>query len=278
MTGPDQTGIRFFKLEALGNDFVLIDARSTPLEPSPKDIVRLADRRTGIGFDQLLLLTPGVGSIFSNVEIFNADGSRAEQCGNGMRAIAAWLDRENELLHGTRLNTAAGPVNLARHALGGYTAVLPGPEPLTAEALGLESPFLGEDLANWTLVSLGNPHLIVDSPRRPSAEDLARMSGMLNGSAWRDRVNIGLMHVASDNTAILRVHERGAGPTRACGSGACAAAWALRRQRPSDAQVAVEQPGGTLVVDLASCPGRAVTTGPASVVFDGRIVFKGSIA
>lgn len=273
MTPTITAGMRFFKLQALGNDFMLVDTRSTPgaFAPAPDAVVRLADRRTGIGFDQMLILRPGDDSVPFRVEIFNADGSRAEQCGNGMRAIAAWLDRRGELTPATRLGTPAGPVDLARHADGGYTAVLPGPQALAPEALDLDAPHLPRDLAGWTLVSLGNPHLIMNSDHAPTPADLARIVGVLDEGAWRGRVNLGLMHIESDDRATLRVHERGAGPTQACGSAACAAAWALRMHRPSTAPVAVEQPGGTLVVDLSSRAGRVVTTGPASVVFEGTL-------
>ena len=278
MNNPATDTTRFFKLEALGNDFVLIDARSTPFAPTPETVAGLAERRTGVGFDQLLILGSDGDSVFARVDIFNADGSRAEQCGNGMRAIAAWLDRGGELLPGLTLGTPAGPVELARHVDGGYTAVLPGPRALAPEALDLDPPNLPGDPVDWALVSLGNPHLIMKFEQAPAPADLARIVELLDKGAWRGRVNIGLMHIDSDNRATLRVHERGAGPTLACGSAACAAAWALRGQRPSAAPVVVEQPGGTLVVDLASRPGFAVTTGPAAVVFEGMIFFEGPLA
>ncbi|HKL49652.1 MAG TPA: diaminopimelate epimerase [Wenzhouxiangellaceae bacterium] len=273
MTGPVAGHMSFFKLEALGNDFVLVDARpaSVAFAPTTDAVIRLADRRTGIGFDQLLILRPGEGASLADVEIFNADGSQAEQCGNGMRAIAAWLDRAGELSPGAQLGTPAGPVELARHAHGGYTAVLPGPRTLDPEALGLLAPHLPDEFTGWALISLGNPHLILNSDQPPSPADLARIVAILDEESWRGRVNVGLMHIDSDDTATLMVHERGAGPTLACGSAACAAAWALRDQRPSAAPVAVAQPGGSLMVDLASRPGHAVTTGPATVVFEGTM-------
>lgn len=269
MTAATAGRMHFFKLQALGNDFVLVDARTTPFAPAPESVARIADRRTGVGFDQMLILRPGDDTMHAGVDIFNADGSRAEQCGNGMRAIAAWLDRGGELSPGLTLGTPAGPVELARHAGGGYTAVLPGPAALEPQALGLSAPNLPDDFPGWALATLGNPHLILNSALAPTPADLARIVAVLDDSGWGGRVNIGLMHIDSDDRAALCVHERGAGPTQACGSAACAAAWALRRQRPSSAPVAIEQPGGTLVVDLASRAGRAVTSGPASVVFEG---------
>lgn len=280
MTEPAVDGMNFFKLEALGNDFVLVDDRSASVAfaPTPESVIRLSDRRTGIGFDQLLILRPGGDSLFAQVEIFNADGSQAEQCGNGMRAIAAWLDRRGGLSPGAQLGTPAGPVELARHADGGYTAVLPGPRTLSPEALGMVAPHLPDEFTGWALISLGNPHLILNFDQPPSSTDLARLVGILDEESWRGRVNVGLMHIDSDDTATLRVHERGAGPTQACGSAACAAAMALRHRCPSPAPVVVAQPGGSLMIDLASRPGHAVTTGPATIVFEGTIALKGPIA
>lgn len=261
-------GIEFAKLEALGNDFVLIDARDGRPAPEP-DLVRLlADRRTGIGFDQLLALQPARSGALAGVRIINADGSAAEQCGNGMRAIAAWLDRRGELNAPARLQTPAGEVGIRRAGDGRYCAVLPGPQPLTPETLGLPPPQLSEGWHAWQLLSLGNPHLVVWCDRSPDAAALNELVRALDRQAdWSGRVNIGLAQ-AGDGELILRVHERGAGPTPACGSGACAAAAAA--SRPAGQAVHVRQPGGTLVIDLDSQPGLAVTTGPARLVFEGR--------
>jgi len=264
----------FYKLEALGNDFVLIDGRSRELTIESAWVEQLADRRTGIGFDQLLLLNRGNDGAVAAIEIFNADGSRAEQCGNGMRALAAWLDRTGALTPGTRLQTPAGDVALARtpDPDSGFSADLPGPRPLRHRELGLPPPALPESALDWHLVSLGNPHLIVRWPTEISATDLdAVVSSVEQEPAWRQQVNIGLVFFESEDDVVLRVHERGAGATKACGSAACAAAWALRRRHPGAAPVSVRQPGGTLVVDLHASSGRVLTTGPASVVFEGRL-------
>lgn len=264
--------VDFHKLQALGNDFVLIDARRRAAVFEAARVERLADRRTGIGFDQLLVLHPGRDGVAATIEIFNADGSVAEQCGNGMRALAAWLDWTGELGSGTRVQTAAGDVALARAGGGEFSADLPGPGPLDPSALGLPLPALNASARDWQLVSLGNPHLIVRWPSEISTGALADLVSTVEQTPeWRQRVNIGLFHVESPDTIALRVHERGAGATQACGSAACAAAWALRQQHPGASPVSVRQPGGTLVVDLHASSGRALTTSPASVVFEGRL-------
>lgn len=261
----------FFKLEAMGNDFVLIDARTRDLQLDPAEIRSLANRRTGIGFDQILILRPGSEGTLARVDIFNSDGSPAEQCGNGMRAIAAWLERVGEFSTGASLDTPAGTVGLARASDGGYIADLPGPELLDPSRLGLPAPALPAGAGAWQLVSVGNPHLLIAWRENPSPTALAEVVAMLASGPWNGRTNVGLMHIESNDAVTLRVHERGAGPTPACGSAACAAALAVRLAHQASAPVAVEQPGGTLVVDLASRAGRAVTSGPATVVFEGRI-------
>jgi len=266
-----ETALRFVKLEALDNDFMLIDLRDAPAVQVPTSIQRLAHRRRGVGFDQMLVLRPGDAPAIARVEVFNADGSRAEQCGNGMRAIAAWLDQQHALDAPVELTTDAGPVQLSRAAGGRYRAALPAPRATTAEALGLPQPELDQTHTDWHLISLGNPHLIVRTQAPLDAAALAELVRSLDRQArWSRSVNIGLMHKNSDAVVELRVHERGAGPTPACGSGACAAAFAARVPG-LDRPVEVRQPGGTLMVDLNAESGQVVTVGPARVVYEGQI-------
>jgi len=272
MTRAASSTPAFFKLEALANDFVLIDARRANAQIEPAQVRALADRRTGIGFDQLLVLRPGDPETVSKVEIFNADGSGAEQCGNGMRAIAAWLDRNGELSADCRVRTPAGEVALDRAGDGRFAADLPEPAPLNPATLDLPPPSLPAAARTWQLVSTGNPHLIVHWPAPVTPDTLAEVvAAVEQQAAWRQKTNIGLLHLASADSAELQVHERGAGPTRACGSAACAAAWVARSQHPGDAPVSVRQPGGVLVVDLHRLEGRVLTVGPARVVFEGRM-------
>jgi len=262
-----RSGIRFSKLEALGNDFALIDARDGKPVPPQDSIQRLADRHSGIGFDQMLILHPAESGAAARVEIINADGSVAEQCGNGMRAIAAWLARRGELDAPVRLVTPAGAVEIDRADDNRYRAVLPGPKSSSPDALGLPSPKLPPGISDWRVISMGNPHLVAWQELPPSAVALAELVDALDRQTdWSARVNIGLAG-SSDGEIQLRVHERGVGPTRACGSGACAAAAAM--PHPGGEAVRVRQPGGTLVIDLDPERGRVVTIGPARVVFEG---------
>jgi len=261
----------FFKLEGLGNDFVLIDSRGL-VQHLPDALIRAwADRRTGIGFDQLLVLHSD-STAAARVEIRNADGSSAEQCGNGMRAIAAWLDRRGELGQGAGLATPAGPVDIDRAAEGRYTALLPGPTRLDSRSLGLEAPLLDPADVQSHLISMGNPHLVLLTEHEPSEESLRdAVAAVERGTGWRNAANISLAQMISADRIALRVHERGVGPTAACGSAACAVAWAATDRRGKSGPIRVEQPGGSLVVDFDTRSGRVRSTGPARVVFEGRI-------
>ncbi len=271
--------MRFCKLEALGNDFVLIDAREIGDDNSmhtttPGRAARIADRRHGIGCDQVLILHGDTDAV-ARVEIINADGTYAEQCGNGMRAIAAWIDSRGELQSPQSLDTPAGRVEIARSGESQYRADLPAPAAITPAELELPEPQLPAPAGAAHLLSMGNPHLVVEWPNPPGASTLADVVGHLQQQpAWRNRVNIGLAHVPGPGEIRLRVHERGAGATPACGSGAVAAAWALGTSRGSGPWQ-VHQPGGCLVIDLESVhgrvPTRVTTIGPARLVFQGNI-------
>lgn len=268
---PETDLTEFVKLEGLGNDFVLVDGRDRPFTASAAGARRWSDRHTGIGFDQLLILHPHPSAI-ARVEILNADGSSAEQCGNGMRAIAAWLHRRGELGDDAALATPAGPVELQRAAEGQFTAVLPGPREIEPASLGLSWPTLTGDEPRPALISMGNPHLVLITADEPGAGELARIVAEVERcEGWRNAANISLARIDDRVRVGLRVHERGAGPTAACGSAACAAAWIATDggRRPDPVRVA--QPGGTLVVDFNTSDGRVRTTGPARVVFEGRI-------
>lgn len=267
----DAAATPFFKLEGLGNDFVLVDARTTPFTASAELARTWSDRRTGIGFDQLLILHPDPTAI-GRVEIRNADGTSAEQCGNGMRAIAAWLQGRGELESPATVATPAGPVGLQRAADDRFTAVLPGPREIEPDSLGLAWPRLTPAELRPALVSMGNPHLVLITAAEPEAGELARVVAEVERSeGWRNAANISLARVADAGRVGLRVHERGAGPTEACGSAACAVAWVATDGGRAGGPVHVAQPGGTLVVDFDAGDGRVRTTGPARVVFEGRI-------
>ena len=268
-------GLTFSKLEALGNDFMLIDARTEPVEPTNDQIKTLADRRLGVGFDQLLLLKPGnAPSHDLQVEIFNADSSRAEQCGNGLRAIALWLDRRGQLTKPTRIQTLAGISELHRTDRGDYAASLPGLQ-FNEET---KPPKLPKAALTADTITLGNPHLVLHWPQSPTEHDLQSVAAEIESqSGWHNRCNIGLAWLQpapdgqSSSRIKLRVHERGAGPTPACGSGACAATASMLRAGLATSPVTVDQPGGTVVVHCCADQGDITLIGPACEIYEGRM-------
>jgi len=273
--------IAFTKLEALGNDFVLVDGRNTTFNPQSSEIVALADRHRGIGFDQLLALrAPNDAGALCRVDVYNSDGSMAEQCGNGMRAVALWLHRRGEFDRSTRVETTAGPVALDWKGAGEITATLPPPD-FTPAACGLagHDRFPVDLSVNGEVIpvlgaALGNPHIVVVVQHPPGDDEVGRIGSSLSHHPdLENGANVGFVVIEGPSRLQLRVYERGAGPTQACGSGACAAATALLRAGRVDGPVEVMQPGGKLVIDWSG-EGQPVTmTGPASKVFEGVIAW-----
>ncbi len=273
--------IAFTKLEALGNDFVLVDGRDATFSPEPTEIVALADRHRGIGFDQLLALrAANSADALCRVDVYNSDGSMAEQCGNGMRAVALWLHRRGEFDRTTTVETAAGPVALMWESAVSITATLPPPD-FTPAACGvaghdrfpIDLPADGE-VVQVLGAALGNPHLVALLQHPPGDDEVRRIGSILSRHPELENgANIGFAFIEAPSCLRLQVFERGAGPTRACGSGACAAATALMRAGHVNGPVEVIQPGGTLVIDWPG-EGEPVTmTGPASKVFEGVIAW-----
>lgn len=271
--------LSFTKLEALGNDFMLVDGRDQDFRPDA-DLVRLlGDRRRGVGFDQLLTVErPQEGASACRVGIQNADGTRAEQCGNGMRAVALWLQRRGEIDGMAIIETDAGPVDVTIERSGEITAGLTVPD-FSPAACGVAEcerfPVeldADEETCSLLGVSLGNPHLILVMDEPPSHDDTLRL-GRLLGTHERlaAGANIGLAHIADRRKIDLRVHERGAGATLACGSGACAAAVVLIERGKVDSPVEVLQPGGRLVINWAGQGSPVRMTGPARQVFQGIV-------
>lgn len=270
------SSVSFAKLQALGNDFVLIDARAQPFDPDPVQIRALADRRLGIGFDQLLILeSPTSEQSLCSVRIHNSDGSAAEQCGNGMRAIALWLNEQGALSDRGQLDTEGGPVEIAFQDSQNITASLappvftpPDSSPLTSGRPWVES--VDGDRCNIDYVELGNPHLIVDLSQPPSASLVADAGATLTHHPALNRgANINFAFVTSESHVELSVFERGVGPTPACGSGACATAVSLIRRELVVSPVIIDQPGGRLVINWSGSGGQVRMTGPAHHVFDG---------
>ncbi|HKT42920.1 MAG TPA: diaminopimelate epimerase [Rhodanobacteraceae bacterium] len=273
-------GIRFTKMHGLGNDFVVLDARASSPEPGEARVRAMADRHTGVGFDQLLVIErPHDAACVAGYSIRNADGSFAEQCGNGARCIGAWLHRAGAIAIGdaVKLESPAGVVGmrLLDATMVAMEMGEPGFEPMripfvaTAAADGYPLDVDGEQI-EIAAVSMGNPHAVLEvaGVNDPRVDYLGPRITM--HPRFPRGVNAGFAQVVDANEIRLRVHERGAGWTLACGSGACAAVAALRNRGRVGDEVRVELPGGTLAI-LWQGPGHALwMTGPASFSFDGE--------
>ncbi|MDE2412852.1 MAG: diaminopimelate epimerase [Sphingomonadales bacterium] len=259
--------IAFTKMHGLGNDFVVLDARSAPLpEVNPGFARALADRRTGIGCDQLIVIEPSTLADF-RMRIFNADGGEVESCGNASRAVA--------LLHGkpARIETAGGMIEaLPTH--GGIAIDMGEPRfewdqiPIAYAMDTFAMPLAWEDLESPTAVNVGNPHAIffVDDC---DAVELDRLGPEIEHDAlFPQRINVNVATVTARDAIRLRVWERGVGLTRACGTGACATAVGAMRRGMVDRAVTVTLPGGPLRIEWNEA-GRIIMTGPAAESFRG---------
>ncbi len=272
--------IRFTKMHGLGNDFVVFDATRTPLRLTPEQARRIADRHFGIGSDEILIVDPPPGPPADfGYRIYNADGSESAQCGNGARCFAKFvrdrgLTQKNEI----HIMTGAGALVLQMQADGQVRVDMGAPRfepkdiPLLAPA---RAPSYTLDLEGRTLefsaVSMGNPHMVLrveDTERAPVAELGLKLRAH---ARFPQGVNVGFMQVLARDQIRLRVHERGAGETLACGSGACAAVAVGRARGWLDARVAVRLPGGTLKVEWQGESQPVFMTGPAATVYEGEI-------
>lgn len=253
----------FWKMHGLGNDFVIIRQADWPNASGPVQIRAMADRQRGIGFDQMLLVDPDRPAFV----IFNADGSSAEQCGNGLRCVAAWLGRECPALgREFVLHSPAGEHSVLLHADGEVSASMGCP--LIGEQLALPA---GAAAPVLQVVSMGNPHAVA-RVEDLDALDLAALAGQARAMpAFPDGVNVGALQVMASDRARLRVFERGAGETEACGSGACAAMAAARHNGWLSERAELLLPGGRLVLKWNQPRDALWMRGPATAVYHGFI-------
>ncbi|WP_336391546.1 diaminopimelate epimerase [Gallaecimonas pentaromativorans] len=272
--------MNFSKMHGLGNDFMVVDNVTQNVFFSAEQVQKLADRHTGIGFDQLLIVEPPYDpDLDFHYRIFNADGSEVEQCGNGARCFARFV-RLKGLTNKNRIkvSTKKGKMVLSIEKDGlvtvnmGIPELEPGQVPFRAQKE--EKTYIlreGEQTFFVGAVSMGNPHcvLTVDSIKTADVEQVGPLIG--GSDRFPEGVNVGFMEVVSKDRIRLRVFERGAGETQACGSGACAAAVVGQLQDKLGRKVQVDLPGGSLSISWAG-PGEPLyMTGPAEHVYDGQI-------
>jgi diaminopimelate epimerase len=272
--------IEFSKMQGLGNDFFVFDAPAAGEQLGPDKMRALADRHTGVGFDQALMLAAPRDSknrVF--YRIFNSDGSEVEQCGNGARCIAALLyARSPELGRELKMESKGGIV-CARVREDGLVSVDMGipdfdPRSLPMEATAEEATYsleIGGEPIEFGAVSIGNPHVVL-RVSDVKAAPVGRLGPTIERHRlFAQRTNVGFMQIVDRGHIRLRVFERGAGETLACGTGACAATAVGRRQGLLDKDVRVDLPGGTAQVSWAGAGQRLWLTGPATKVFTGMM-------
>jgi len=273
------SALAFTKMQGLGNDFVVVDATTRPFDLSPAQIRMLADRRFGVGCDQVLVVeAPSSAGVDFRYRIFNADGGEVEQCGNGARCFVVFVrargltDRRE-----IRVETRSGVIVPRLEDDGQVTVDMGVPRfaPETVPFVGgtgapVERLDVDGTVLEVSVLSMGNPHavqIVADVDAAPVATQGPRIEGH---PRFPSRVNAGYMQVLDRDNIRLRVWERGAGETLACGTGACAAVVAGRRRGCLDARVTVATRGGALAIRWDG-EGRPVwMTGPAAIVFEGR--------
>ena len=262
-----KTGLRFLRMHGLGNDFVVIDSRGRGAVTTPALAKALGDRHRGVGFDQLAEIRDAEGADFA-LDFWNSDGSRAGACGNATRCVSdlvmAGLGRE-----AVRLVTARGELQ-ARRLDSGLVAVNMGPPvldwaaiPLAREVDVLHLPLPGDPVA----VGMGNPHCVV-FVADAEAEDVTGRGALLeHDPLFPERTNVEFVNVLGPDHLRMRVWERGAGITLACGSGACAVAVAAHLRGLTGRAVEIDVDGGRLSIDWRE--DGVWMTGPVAHVFDG---------
>ncbi|WP_150304437.1 diaminopimelate epimerase [Pseudomonas saliphila] len=272
--------LRFTKMHGLGNDFMVIDLITQHVQLSPRLIRLWSDRNTGVGFDQLLVVEPPRSPEADfRYRIFNADGSEVEQCGNGARCFARFVqDKRLTAKSEIHVETSGGPIVLNVGDDGRVTVNMGAPRftpaaiPFEADAEAVLYPLEveGEQL-EVAAVSMGNPHCVtlVNDVDTFAVERLG--PAIERHPRFPRRVNAGFMQILDRHNARLRVYERGAGETRACGTGACAAAVAGIRMGLLDSPVDIVLPGGTLHISWDGDGRPVMMTGPASRVYEGQV-------
>ncbi|WP_018152697.1 diaminopimelate epimerase [Leeia oryzae] len=274
--------IPFTKMQGLGNDFVVLDGVSRPIHITPDWLRQVGDRKFGVGFDQLLLVEKADDPAHDfKYRIFNCDGTEVEQCGNGARCFARFvvekgLTDKQEIL----VETAKGVIK-PRLVEGGLVTVdmgapqfNPADIPFLAETMATTYPLTLADGTTLTIsaISMGNPHAVTVVDNTETAPVAVLGPQVEYHPQFPARVNAGFMQIVDRHEINLRVYERGAGETLACGTGACAAVVAGISRGLLDSPVKVNARGGQLSIAWAGNGSPVMMTGPAVTVFEGQIV------
>lgn len=271
--------VSFHKMHGLGNDFIVLDLRDQTFNIDREIARNLANRHTGIGCDQILILQkPTSDEQLASFDIFNSDGSKAEQCGNGMRCLGLYLKKFSQTPDGPFvLGGIAGNVTIECRDDGlvrvemGVPNFEPDAVPILQEAVDdWYTLSLGDIDVSLGAVSMGNPHslVVVDDL---DATDITKLGKAINAHPdFPAGTNAGFAEIIDRDNIRLRVYERGAAETLACGSGACAAVSILRAHDLVNQTVNVTQAGGSLIIDWTGEGNPVMMTGPATQVFKGK--------
>lgn len=265
----------FLKMHGAGNDFVVLDARAEPIQLSVDAVRHIADRRRGVGCDQLVVIEPDEGGADAFMRILNADGTESGACGNATRCVAALLAEETGARNVT-IRTISGLLRAEILGPGlvevdmGYPALEWGDIPLSQPADTLHLPLALGPVSDPAACSMGNPHatFFIEGFEHLPIELIGPK--LETHRLFPERANIGFARIDSPSRIRLRVWERGAGLTLACGSGACAALVNAHRRGLTGRQAVVEMDGGELLITWAE-DGRVLMRGPAETAFAGAL-------
>jgi diaminopimelate epimerase len=266
----------FLKMHGLGNDFVVFDARMRPISLSRAGAQALADRRLGIGCDQVIVIEKSANGADARMRIYNADGGEVESCGNAARCVGNLLIEETGR-DAVRLDTKGGPLEC--RAAGGRITVDMGAPHLDWRDIPLSNAV---DTASFTIdlddrpitgsaVSMGNPHFVVFMENAETAPVAELGVAIERHAMFPERTNAEFVEVMASDRLRMRVWERGAGVTLACGTGACASAVAAQRRGLCGKKVDVLLDGGTLTIEWQGGDAPVLMTGPAALSFRGEI-------
>jgi diaminopimelate epimerase len=269
--------LSFTKMHGLGNDFVILDGRSQDIKPTRDFLAALADRKRGIGYDQLIVLrAPKSPSADIYMDMFNADGSTVRACGNATRCVARLLFDENGKSSGT-IETVAGLLAVRQISPDIIAVDFGAPKlewqdiPLAQACDTLHLPLAAENVSDPCAVNMGNPHAVFFVKNIDEVSVAERGSWFEHHELFPDRCNIEFAQILSPDRIHMRVWERGTGITEACGTGACATLVAAVRRGLSERKVDIILDGGIATVEWREADGHVILAGPAALAYKGML-------
>jgi diaminopimelate epimerase len=275
--------LNFSKMQALGNDFMVINAINQSFLPKKQQIQQWSDRHFGVGFDQMLVISPAKHSQFDFFyRIFNANGEEVGQCGNGARCVAQFIHRHISPLKQIKLETQTTQMQLSIIDSELVQLDLPCPRflpqdiPLQGYLLQNQYELILDERKTIPVhaVNVGNPHAVIIMHNKQELEQLQLKElgqQIEHHPAFPEKTNVNFVYIETTSKIQLRVWERGAGETLACGSGAIASAAVVRKFHQLDERIQVHLPGGPLLVEWKDLNGPIMQTGPAIEIFSGMI-------